>query len=41
MTCMALYYGSYPLLIMRTSMLENLGEDFIDLSRAKVLASAR
>ena len=41
MTCMALYYGSYPLLIMRTSMLENLGEDFIDLSRAKGLSERK
>lgn len=41
MTCMALYYGCYPLLIMRTSMLEVLGEDFIDLSKAKGLSERK
>ncbi|HSF15807.1 MAG TPA: ABC transporter permease [Vicinamibacteria bacterium] len=41
MLCMAVYYGCYPLLIMRTSMLEVLGEDFIDLSRAKGLSERR
>lgn len=39
--CMAIYYGCYPLLIMRTSMLEVLGEDFIDLSKAKGLSELR
>lgn len=41
MLCMAIYYGCYPLLIMRTSMLEVLGEDFIDLSKAKGLSELR
>ena len=41
MSCMALYYGCYPLLIMRTSMLEVLGEDFIDLCKAKGLSELR
>ncbi len=41
MSCMALYYGCYPLLIMRTSMLEVLGEDFIDLAKAKGLSELR
>ena len=35
MCFMALYYSCYPLLIMRTSMLEVLGEDFIDMGKAK------
>jgi peptide/nickel transport system permease protein len=41
MVMMALYYGCYPLLIMRTSMLEVLGEDFIDLSKAKGLSEKK
>ncbi len=41
MLCMAIYYGCYPLLIMRTSMLEVMGEDFIDLSKAKGLSESR
>jgi len=41
MTCMAIYYGCYPLLIMRTSMLEVLGEDFIDLAKAKGLSELK
>ncbi len=35
---MTLYYGCYPLLVMRTSMLEVLGDDFIDLCKAKGLS---
>ena len=38
---MAIYYGSYPLLVMRTSMLEVLGDDFIDLCKAKGLSERR
>lgn len=41
MTVMVLYYGCYPLLVMRTSMLEVMGEDFIDLCRAKGLSERR
>jgi len=41
MVVMAIYYGCYPLLVMRTSMLEVLGEDFIDLCRAKGLSERR
>jgi peptide/nickel transport system permease protein len=41
MSCSAIYYGCYPLLIMRTSMLEVLGEDFIDLAKAKGLSELR
>jgi peptide/nickel transport system permease protein len=35
---MTLYYGCYPLLVMRTSMLEVLDDDFIDLCKAKGLS---
>jgi peptide/nickel transport system permease protein len=38
---MAIYYGSYPLLVMRTAMLEVLGDDFIDLCKAKGLSERR
>jgi peptide/nickel transport system permease protein len=38
---MAVYYGCYPLLVMRASMLEVLGEDFIDLCKAKGLGERR
>ena len=38
---MALYYGCYPLLVMRTSMLEVLGEDFIEFCRMKGLRESR
>ncbi|MFI4986142.1 MAG: ABC transporter permease [Alphaproteobacteria bacterium] len=38
---MTLYYGCYPLLVMRTSMLEVLGDDFIDLCKAKGLSEGR
>lgn len=38
---MAVYYGCYPLLVMRASMLEVLGEDFIDLCKAKGLSERR
>jgi len=41
MTCMAIYYGCYPLLVMRTAMLEVLGEDFIELCRARGLSESR
>ena len=41
MSCMAIYNGCYPLLIMRTSMLEVMGEDFIELSKAKGLSESR
>jgi peptide/nickel transport system permease protein len=41
MVVMALYYSCYPLLIMRTSMLEVMGEDFIDLAKAKGLSENR
>lgn len=41
MSCMTIYYGCYPLLIMRTSMLEVLGEDFVDLGKAKGLSELR
>ncbi len=35
MLCASLYYMSYPMLIMRTSMLEIKGEDFLEMSIAK------
>ncbi|WP_290814813.1 ABC transporter permease [Halovivax sp.] len=35
---LAFYYMGYPLLIMRSSMLEVLSEDFIDVCRAKGLS---
>lgn len=38
---MSLYYCCYPLLVMRTAMLEVLGEDFIDLCQAKGLSEKR
>jgi peptide/nickel transport system permease protein len=38
---MTLYYCCYPLLVMRTAMLEVLGEDFIDLCQAKGLSKKR
>ena len=41
MAVMAVYYGCYPLIVMRTSMLEVLGDDFIDLCKAKGLSEAR
>jgi peptide/nickel transport system permease protein len=41
MSVMAIYYGCYPLLVMRTSMLEVMGEDFIELSKAKGLSELR
>jgi peptide/nickel transport system permease protein len=41
MLTMAIYYGCYPLLVMRTSMLEVMGEDFIDLCKAKGLSERR
>jgi len=41
MFVMAIYYGCYPLLVMRTAMLEVLGDDFIDLSKAKGLSERR
>ena len=41
MLVMALYYGCYPLIVMRTSMLEVLGDDFIELCKAKGLSEAR
>lgn len=41
LTCMAIYYGCYPLLVMRTAMLEVLGEDFIELCRARGLSERR
>ncbi len=41
MIVMAVYYGCYPLLVMRTAMLEVLGDDFIDLSKAKGLSERR
>jgi peptide/nickel transport system permease protein len=41
MCVMAVYYGCYPLLVMRASMLEVLGEDFIDLCKAKGLSERR
>lgn len=36
-TVLAFYYMGYPLLLMRNNMLEVLGEDFIDVCRAKGL----
>lgn len=41
MSMMALYYSCYPLLVMRTAMLEVLGEDFIDLCLSKGLSERR
>ena len=41
LTCMAIYYGCYPLLVMRTAMLEVLGEDFIEHCRARGLSERR
>ena len=41
MMVMAIYYGCYPLIVMRTSMLEVLGDDFIDLCKAKGLSERR
>jgi peptide/nickel transport system permease protein len=41
MLVMAVYYGCYPLLVMRAAMLEVLGEDFIDLCKAKGLSERR
>lgn len=41
MLVMAVYYGCYPLIVMRTSMLEVLGDDFIDLCKAKGLSEHR
>jgi len=41
MLMMTAYYGCYPLLVMRASMLEVLGEDFIDLCQAKGLPERR
>jgi peptide/nickel transport system permease protein len=35
---MTIYYGCYPLLVMRTSMLEVLHDDFIELCKAKGLS---
>jgi peptide/nickel transport system permease protein len=35
---MTLYYACYPLLVMRTSMLEVLDDDFIELCKAKGLS---
>jgi len=37
----AVSYGSSPLLVMRTAMLEVLGDDFIDLCKAKGLSERR
>ncbi len=41
MLMMALYYCCYPLLVMRTAMLEVMGEDFIELCQAKGLSQRR
>lgn len=41
MLVMVVYYGCYPLIVMRTSMLEVLGDDFIELCKAKGLSEAR
>jgi len=41
MVVMSIYYGCYPLLVMRTAMLEVLGDDFIDLCKAKGLSEGR
>ncbi len=41
MLVMAIYYGCYPLLVMRTAMLEVLGDDFIELCKAKGLSERR
>ncbi|MEW6262608.1 MAG: ABC transporter permease [Thermodesulfobacteriota bacterium] len=38
---MSLYYSCYPLLVMRTAMLEVMGEDFIELCQAKGLSERR
>jgi peptide/nickel transport system permease protein len=41
MLTMAIYWGCYPLLVMRTAMLEVMGEDFIELCKAKGLSEKR
>ncbi len=41
MLMMTLYYCCYPLLVMRTAMLEVMGEDFIELCQAKGLSQRR
>lgn len=41
MTVVAIFYAGLPMLIMRNTMLEVLGEDFIEFSRARGLSEGR
>lgn len=41
MTTVAIFYAGLPMLIMRNTMLEVLGEDFIEFTRARGLSEAR
>lgn len=41
MTVVAIFYAGLPMLIMRNTMLEVLGEDFIEFSRARGLSETR
>lgn len=41
MTTVAIFYAGLPMLIMRNTMLEVLGEDFIEFARARGLSEAR
>src|SRR5690625_4446728 len=41
MTTVAVFYAGLPMLIMRNTMLEVLGEDFIEFARARGLSEAR